>query len=66
MEYEPQTLDSDEMVARLDRFEAEFFALAKVMNIITGNIDTIMGELDKRLDTLVQSIDQDTPKVKLP
>ncbi len=66
MEYEPQTMDSDEMFERLELFEAEFFALAKVMNIITGNVDTIMGELDRRLDTIVKSIDQDAPHMKAP
>ncbi|MEN9920182.1 MAG: hypothetical protein RL538_75 [Candidatus Parcubacteria bacterium] len=66
MEYEPQTLGGDEMGERLDRFEAEFFDLARVTDVITGNLDTIMGELDKRLDALVMRIDQDNPQTKLP
>jgi hypothetical protein len=52
MEYEPQTLSSDEMMERLELFETEFFALAKVMNIITSNTDAILDELDKRINSL--------------
>lgn len=61
MEYDPQTMDSIEMTNRLELFETEFFALAKVMDVFASNIDTITEELDKRLDTLVRGMEHDTP-----
>lgn len=52
MNYEPQTLDEVTMNERLNTLEDEFFALAKVMDIITVNTELVLSELEKRINAL--------------
>lgn len=52
MEYEPQTLDEETMNERLSILDDEFFALAKVMDIITANTELILYELEKRINVI--------------
>ena len=52
MEYEPQTLDEVVMDEKLSLLDDEFFALAKVMDIITSDTAAVLRELDKRINIL--------------
>ena len=57
MEYEPQTLDPSTMQKRLDSLDSEFFALAKVINIISGNTEMILHELEQRIANITENAD---------